>query len=87
MKINQFGVSGINPYKQQLNKLDTIKKNNTMKDKLEISSAAKELQETTDIEAARQEKVEAIKQQVDSGTYTINREAVARGIYDFYSKK
>jgi negative regulator of flagellin synthesis FlgM len=86
MKINPMGPTGINPYKKQLNKLAETEKI-TKTDKVEISSAAKQLQETSPVTVARQEKVEALKQQVQSGNYKVNPEAVAKGVYDFYYKK
>lgn len=86
MKINQFGNVGMNPYKKQMNKITATEKA-TKTDKVEISSAAKQLQETSPILVARQEKVEALKQQVQSGTYKVDSESVAKSVYDFYFKK
>lgn len=86
MKINPFGTSGINPYKKQIGKIDQANKagaaNGT--DKVEISSAAKELQQVN--LSARTEKVEALKKQVQSGNYEINAQEVAKSIVNFYSK-
>lgn len=86
MKINQFGPVGMNPYKKQMNKVAATEKS-TQTDKVEISSAAKQLQESSPITVARQQKVEALKQQVQSGTYKVNAEDVAKSVYDFYFKK
>ena len=86
MKINHFGPIGVNPYKKQMNKVAQTEKA-TQTDKVEISSAAKQLQETSPITVERQQKVEALKQQVQSGTYKVNAEDVAKSVYDFYFKK
>ncbi|WP_409302841.1 flagellar biosynthesis anti-sigma factor FlgM [Peribacillus sp. SCS-155] len=88
MKINNFGPSGINPYNRQLNKVHKSNATSVNKaDKLEISTAAKELQQSTQIPAERQAKVEALKLQVENGTYKLNSKETAKGIVDFYLKK
>ncbi len=86
MKINQFGPVGMNPYKNQMNKIAATEKS-IQTDKVEISSAAKQLQETSPITVARQQKVEALKQQVQDGTYKVNVEDTAKSLYNFYFKK
>lgn len=78
---------GVNPYKRQLDKVETIQKTNPKTaDKVEISSAAKGLQESLQIENKRQEKVETLKQQVQNGTYQVNHQAVAKGILGIFNK-
>lgn len=87
MKINGIGSMGINPYNLQANKQDNVKslyKSN--RDKLEISSEAKEMQQGSTIPAERQAKVEQLKLEVESGAYTLNPKATAQGIIDFYLK-
>ncbi|MGN6710150.1 flagellar biosynthesis anti-sigma factor FlgM [Anaerocolumna jejuensis] len=61
------------------------------KDKLEISSTAKDYQtakqvlsQTPDV---REDKINAIKAQMQSGTYNINMEEVASHIVDKYFEK
>lgn len=79
---------GVNPYKKQMNNMNNAEKEAAVKkDNVEISSAAKELQQSSSITAARQEKVEALKEQVQNGTYKIDVNEVATGIVDFYFKK
>jgi negative regulator of flagellin synthesis FlgM len=88
MKINNIGSSGINPYKRYMNKLDEAKKSSfNVSDKVEISSTAKELQQSSQIPAQRQAKVEELKLQVENGTYKLNPKETAKGIIDFYFKK
>lgn len=87
MKINNFGPSGINPYKRQLNKLDQIEATSTKKmDKVEISSAAKGLQYVSSLENERQQKVDELKIQVENGTYKPNSVDIAKSMIQFYKK-
>lgn len=85
MKINNIGPSGINPYKKA-EKLFNAAKSEQKTDKVEISSAAKELQQSNSVVSERLNKIEALKQQVQSGTYNMDPEATAKSIIDFYSK-
>ncbi|WP_445487927.1 flagellar biosynthesis anti-sigma factor FlgM [Niallia sp. 03133] len=88
MKINNYGTQGINPYKKQINKMDqTNKAASQGTDKVEISAAAKELQQVSQGSPERTEKVEALKKQVQSGNYEINPQEIAKSILNFYSKK
>ncbi|SHP78632.1 flagellar biosynthesis anti-sigma factor FlgM [Mycobacteroides abscessus subsp. abscessus] len=85
MKINNIGTTGINPYKKAINKLDKV--NNTMTakaDKVEISSAAKEMQQISQVDATRQKKVEELKQSVQNGTYKPNASATASSIINYF---
>ncbi|WP_113971322.1 flagellar biosynthesis anti-sigma factor FlgM [Rossellomorea aquimaris] len=86
MKINNIGNQNINPYKRNLNKMDQLGNiGKKASDKIEISSAAKEMQEVSKIGKERQAKVEALKDQVQSGNYTIDPKAIAKGLKDFYN--
>jgi len=87
MKINNYGTQGINPYKK-VNKVEQSNKAEGTKgaDKVEISAAAKELQQVSQVSAARTEKIDALKKQVQSGTYEVNPQEVAKSILNFYSK-
>ncbi|QOR66257.1 flagellar biosynthesis anti-sigma factor FlgM [Cytobacillus suaedae] len=86
MKINNLGPMGINPYKKQMNKIAAVESKASKADKVEISSEAKQLQETSPVTIARQEKVEALAKQVQSGTYKIDTNAIAKSVYNFYTK-
>lgn len=88
MKINNLGTSGINPYKRQMNKLDaTNKAAHQATDKIEISSAAKEMQHVSQISAQRQARVEELKNQVQSGSYEVKPADIARSMIDFFTNK
>ncbi|WP_064093087.1 flagellar biosynthesis anti-sigma factor FlgM [Rossellomorea aquimaris] len=85
MKINNIGNQNINPYKRNMNKMDQVAKTGkTAADKIEISSTAKEMQEVSKLGKERQAKVEALRDQVQNGNYTIDAKAIAKGIKNFY---
>lgn len=85
MKINNFGPSGINPYKRQMNAIDNTAKTSKQKaDKVEISTTAKEMQQISSYSAQRQEKVEALKVEIENGNYKVNTKEVAQSLYNFY---
>jgi negative regulator of flagellin synthesis FlgM len=86
MKINSFGSQGVNPYKQQMNKIDQVGPVNKQKDKVEISSTAKEMQQVSQLATQRQSKVEDLKLQVENGTYKVDAKETAKSILNFYSK-
>lgn len=78
---------GVNPYKRNLEKnAAAAQKSQTKEDKVEISTKAIDLQQSNEIIKARQEKVQAIKTQLESGTYTIDPKAIATGLLNFYKK-
>ncbi|MBA2871314.1 negative regulator of flagellin synthesis FlgM [Anoxybacillus calidus] len=85
MRINHFGPAGMNPYRRQLDDKEMqVKKVVDKQDKVEISAAAKELQQVSQWTIERQEKVRKLKEQVQNGTYKIDPEAIAKSIYKFY---
>ena len=85
MKINHVGSSGVNPYKRQMNKPDVVSKpTNKSTDKVEISSTAKEMQQISSYAAKRQERVDELKIQIENGSYKINPNDIAKGLYNFY---
>jgi len=87
MKINNYGTQGINPYKKQVSKIDQVKTDAVKgTDKIEISSAAKELQQVTQVSQARTEKIDALKKQIQNGTYEVRAEDIANSIVNFYTK-
>lgn len=81
MKINDVGrVGAIQAYKKT-NKTKGSNKADAKRDELQISKAAQELLKVqkNDIlnPAARAEKVERLKEQVESGTYHVESKAIA----------
>ncbi|CJF93116.1 flagellar biosynthesis anti-sigma factor FlgM [Priestia megaterium] len=84
MKINPSNLFGINPYKKPSEKTEQVSKKNPQ-DQIHISSEAKKLQ-GNEPSPERLEKLEKLKQQINSGTYEINGKEIAKGIVDFYKK-
>lgn len=77
---------GVNPYRRHIDKGSGDNKLASKQDHVEISDEAKELQQHSQWWVERQNKVRALKEQVQNGTYKIDADAVAKSIYDFYFK-
>ncbi|MFZ3590388.1 flagellar biosynthesis anti-sigma factor FlgM [Bacillus sp. DJP31] len=86
MKINNIGSLNVNPYKKHLNKVQGGEKAAARTDKVEISSAAKEMQVTSKVATERLEKVEALKKQIEAGTYQVHADSVAKSVLQYFSK-
>lgn len=85
MKINNYGLNPINPYKNQQLKAEAVKKSATsFEDQLEISSQAKDLQGIKDYSTERADKVQAIKNQIEAGTYKIDSNKLAKDLLNYY---
>lgn len=82
MKINNIGRLNVNPY-QQVGKMEQVQKTNK-KDKIEISSEAMNLQKIGNIELQRQEKIDSIKKDIQSGQYEVNPKEIAKKMYSFW---
>ncbi|GGH76696.1 negative regulator of flagellin synthesis FlgM [Pullulanibacillus pueri] len=79
MKINHTNrLQQLNNYRAQIDRNQKIAEQNNAKakDRVDISPEAKKMQGNP-ITAARNEKVEALKKQVESGDYKVNPQAVA----------
>ncbi|ANB59450.1 flagellar biosynthesis anti-sigma factor FlgM [Anoxybacteroides amylolyticum] len=87
MRIHNFYSTKIDPYKLYPNKASVNDKSNPKKDQVEISEEAKELQQNSSWMLERQNKVQALKEQVQSGSYKVDAYAVAKSVYDFYFNK
>ncbi|OEF97704.1 flagellar biosynthesis anti-sigma factor FlgM [Desulfuribacillus alkaliarsenatis] len=81
MKINDVGRIGAIQAYQKTNKTKASNKAEAKRDELQISKTAQELLKVqkNDIlnPAARSEKVERLKEQVDNGTYNVESKAIA----------
>ena len=86
MKINPFN-NIQNVYRKQMDKQPAkTEAAEAKKDKIEISSEAKIMQQDTKIASERREKVESLKQQVQNGEYKVNPQEVAKKFYDFWNQ-
>lgn len=84
MKINNFGVRAINTYANQTRAVQETKKGATFADKLEISSAAKEMQGVSTYATERAARVQQLKADIQSGDYKVDANQVARDMLNYY---
>ncbi|MEX3621449.1 flagellar biosynthesis anti-sigma factor FlgM [Viridibacillus arvi] len=85
MKITNYGVNAVNPYKNQPVKSDFANKSVANKaDQLEISSAAKDLQGIVSYAGERAERVQALKAQIQEGNYKVDAKQVASDLLKYY---
>lgn len=85
MKIQGPNLTKLAAYRAQLQQADP-KKKVSKEDQLNISNAAKQLQESNKTNTQRAEYVQNIKNAVKSGQYEIDHEKVAQKMIDFWSK-
>jgi negative regulator of flagellin synthesis FlgM len=76
--------SNVNPYRTQIEQ-QPLKEHAQKRDQIQISEQAKQLQQDSKITLQRQEKVEQIKQQIESGNYRVDAEKTASKFYKFWS--
>lgn len=85
MKVNKMNIPAINPYKaNELKVQKSAQHQLAQKDKLEISTEAKQLSEITSYKAERTAHVQKIKAQIDEGTYQVNAENIAKSLLKYY---
>lgn len=84
MKINNVNLNAINAYRTQSNKANATQKTASFKDTLEISTKAQQMQSTKTYANERAEKVEKLKQQVNSGEYKVDAKKVAEDMLKYY---
>jgi negative regulator of flagellin synthesis FlgM len=83
------GSSFINPYQKSANSQKQIKQQSAQaNDKVEISSTAKEMYaKKAENTGARQEKLDALKAQIQNGEYKVDSQKTAEKFYDFWLGK
>jgi negative regulator of flagellin synthesis FlgM len=87
MKINKINIPPVNPYRTNQLKVEQAKEQAKFKtDKLEISSEAKQLSETSPITTQRNERVQQLKAQIESGNYKVEPEKLAANLIKYYKK-
>ncbi|GGE36167.1 hypothetical protein GCM10011391_13710 [Pullulanibacillus camelliae] len=87
MKIDHTNrVQAMNPYKMQQERYQkqTEQQPAKAKDRVDISKAAKQMQVESPVTAARTEKVEALRKQVEAGEYQVNHKAVAEKFLSYW---
>lgn len=87
MKIEGFKPQAVNPYRNQQMKVEQTKQASQAKtDKIEISSEAKKLSAASPIESARNQRVQELKAQVQSGEYQIDASKLASTMLSYFNK-
>ncbi|PIC62959.1 flagellar biosynthesis anti-sigma factor FlgM [Sporosarcina sp. P13] len=87
MKVGGFKTPLVNPYRNQQMKVDQTKQSYEMKtDKLEISSEAKQLLAASSVETERQQRVQQLKAQVQSGEYQVDAKTLASNMLSYFNK-
>lgn len=84
MKINPINLKAINSYKPQLRPVKQPEQGASFADKIEISSAAKEMQVTADYNTERAVRVQQLKADIQSGEYKVNARQVAEDMLKYY---
>ncbi|RHW39940.1 flagellar biosynthesis anti-sigma factor FlgM [Lysinibacillus yapensis] len=85
MKITSYGVNSVNPYNKAQNNVKAAEKKAAVSsDKIEISSAAKEMSVSSTYTAERAQKIQQLKEQIQSGEYKVNANKVAEDLLKFY---
>lgn len=87
MKIHGPNTPNINAYKRQLHKQLEQKQATENKDKIDISHAAKKLQESKQLTEQRTERISNIKKLIKSGQYEVNIERTSEKMIDFWSRR
>ncbi|WP_221566973.1 flagellar biosynthesis anti-sigma factor FlgM [Alkalihalobacillus sp. TS-13] len=86
MKINRYGNISNNPYKHQLNKTAETQQQQVKQDKIQISKEALEMQKNHGTSTDRAEKIEHLKNEIQSGNYQVDSGKVAKKFFDFWTK-
>ena len=87
MKITSFGMNSINPYNKQQKSLKAAESKTAVNaDKIEISTAAKEMSASSTYNSERAQKVQQLKEQIQSGNYRVDAHKVAEDMLNYYRK-
>ncbi|WP_039042134.1 flagellar biosynthesis anti-sigma factor FlgM [Sporosarcina sp. ZBG7A] len=88
MKINNNPIPPVNPYRANQVKSEKAGFEKAVQsDRLEISKEAKSLSEISPVTAQRNEKVNALKAQIQAGTYKVDAEQLASDLIGYYQPK
>ncbi|MFJ8234661.1 flagellar biosynthesis anti-sigma factor FlgM [Ureibacillus sp. NPDC094379] len=86
MKITSHGIHSVNPYTKQQNTIKPMSGKSTSVDKIEISSAAKEMQISSNYNTERTEKLQKLKEQIQTGEYKVDANKLAEDVLKYYRK-
>lgn len=86
MRIYGPDSTNFNPYKRQA-QAEQNQRKKSVKDELNISKEAQQLQKSNEIEKTRAKHIEKIKKLVDTNEYDIDYDRVAQKMIDFWSNR
>ncbi|MCP1143733.1 flagellar biosynthesis anti-sigma factor FlgM [Lysinibacillus endophyticus] len=81
MKITPIQVNSVNPYNKQQRKINATATASTYADKIEISTTAKEM---STINTERAQKIQNLKEQIQTGEYKVDARKVAEDMLKYY---
>ncbi len=81
MKITPIQVNSVNPYNKQQRKINATSTASTYADKIEISTTAKEM---SSINTERAQKIQKLKEQIQTGEYKVDARKVAEDMLKYY---
>lgn len=86
VKITSIGVNGINPYNKQTVNVKPKEAKTNVADKIEISTTAKALSTSLNYSTDRAQKVQKLKEEIQSGEYKVDAHKVAEDLLNYYRK-
>ncbi|MEL4024091.1 flagellar biosynthesis anti-sigma factor FlgM [Lysinibacillus endophyticus] len=84
MKITSFNVNSVNPYNKQQRNVKTAEEKTTFTDKIEISTTAKEMSASSTYSAERAQRIQKLKEEIQSGEYQVDARKVAEDLLKYY---
>lgn len=77
-------MNAINSYNTQQRTTKSVQRSQSFADKIEISSAAKEMQGISSYSTERADRVQKLKADIESGEYKVNARKVAEDMLKYY---
>ena len=84
MRITSYGINAVNAYKNQVRNVKSPENKAAFADKIEISKAAKDMQELSTYGAERATRVQQLKEEISSGNYKVDARKVAEDMLNYY---
>lgn len=84
MKITSFSINSVNPYNKQQRAAKAASVNQVFADKIEISTTAKEMSASSTYSSERAQKVQQLKEKIQSGEYQVDARKVAEDMLKYY---
>ncbi|RUL54181.1 flagellar biosynthesis anti-sigma factor FlgM [Lysinibacillus antri] len=84
MKITSFSINSVNPYNKQQRSAKAASEKQAFADKIEISTTAKEMSASSTYSSERAQKVQQLKEKIQSGEYQVDARKVAEDMLKYY---